>query len=196
MIPKSQATNFGEFFRDLDQKLDHFDLLSYGVTMSNLEDVFLKINKEYAPDLFKGSRNNNVLKGNKNDEESDKDEMLFVPAGTSSVLNESASSRGSRTSSIASRSSKVDLDEARDLDGAVDEVHPYKHLIRGSSCTRSCTASAAKRFIIYKRDWCGLICQVIIPSILVLFGLWVTSGPLKLQQSPPKPLSTGFYPYK
>ena len=24
--------------------------------MSNLEDVFLKINKEYAPDLFSGSR--------------------------------------------------------------------------------------------------------------------------------------------
>lgn len=61
---------------------------------------------------------------------------------------------------------------------------------------RSCTASSAKRFIIYKRDWCGLLCQIVIPLTLVLFGLWLTSGPSKLTQSPPKPLSTGWYPYK
>lgn len=61
---------------------------------------------------------------------------------------------------------------------------------------RSCTASSAKRFIIYKRDWCGLLCQIVIPITLVLFGLWITSGPSKLTQSPPRNLSTGWYPYK
>ena len=35
-----------------------------------------------------------------------------------------------------------------------------------------------------------------IPLTLVLFGLWVTSGPSKLVQSPPRHLSTGWYPYK
>ena len=29
-----------------------FDIKSYGVSMTNLEDVFLKINQEFAPDLF------------------------------------------------------------------------------------------------------------------------------------------------
>jgi len=61
---------------------------------------------------------------------------------------------------------------------------------------RSCTASGAKRFVIYKRDWCGLLCQIVIPLTLVLFGLYLTSGPTKLTQSPPKTLSTGWYPYK
>lgn len=68
-----------------------------------------------------------------------------------------------------------------------DESNEYEiedggaeNLIRGSSCVRSCTASSAKRFIIYKRDWCGLLCQIVIPLILVLFGLWLTSGPSKL----------------
>ena len=70
------------------------------------------------------------------------------------------------------------------------------NLIRGSSCVRSCTASTAKRIIIYKRDWCGLLCQIVIPLTLVLFGLWLTSGPSKLVQSPPRELSTGWYPYK
>lgn len=55
-----------------------------------------------------------------------------------------------------------------------------ENLIRGSSCARSCTASSAKRFIIYKRDWCGLLCQVVIPIVFVLFGAWITSGPTKL----------------
>ena len=36
----------------LDQRLDQYDIRSYGVSMSNLEDVFLKINQEFAPDLF------------------------------------------------------------------------------------------------------------------------------------------------
>ena len=67
-------------------------------------------------------------------------------------------------------------------DGKEYEVDPEntENLIRGSSCVRSCSASSAKRFIIYKRDWCGLICQIVIPLILVLFGLWLTSGPSKL----------------
>ena len=52
MIPKSQSNNLGGFFENLDTRLDEFDIRSYGVSMSNLEDVFLKINKEYAPDLF------------------------------------------------------------------------------------------------------------------------------------------------
>ena len=36
----------------LDSKLEEYDIRSYGVSMSNLEDVFLKINQEFAPDLF------------------------------------------------------------------------------------------------------------------------------------------------
>lgn len=51
-IPKSQAQNFGGFFEVLDQRLEQFDIKSYGVSMSNLEDVFLKINQEFAPDMF------------------------------------------------------------------------------------------------------------------------------------------------
>ena len=83
-----------------------------------------------------------------------------------------------------------------DEDYDMEEEDDAQNLIRGSSCVRSCTASSAKRFIIYKRDWCGLLCQIVIPLTLVLFGLWLTSGPSKLVQSPPRHLSTGWYPYK
>ena len=52
VIPKHESTNFGGFFENLDSRLEEFNISSYGVSMSNLEEVFLKINKEYAPDLF------------------------------------------------------------------------------------------------------------------------------------------------
>lgn len=41
-----------------------------------------------------------------------------------------------------------------------------------------------KRFKIYRRDWCGLMCELIIPVFLVLIGLafcevgWLTSSPV------------------
>lgn len=93
--------------------------------------------------------------------------------------------------------SKQENSEAS-IDASIEDIMDFEgeNLIRGSSCVRSCTASSAKRYIIYKRDWCGLLCQVVIPLILVLFGLWLTSGPSKLVQSPPRNLSTGFYPPK
>ena len=52
VIPKTESQNFGAFFENLDGRLEEFEIRSYGVSMSNLEDVFLKINQEYAPDLF------------------------------------------------------------------------------------------------------------------------------------------------
>ena len=52
VIPKSNAANFGGFFEILDARMADFDIRSYGVSMTNLEDVFLKINQEFAPDLF------------------------------------------------------------------------------------------------------------------------------------------------
>jgi len=52
VIPKAQAQNFGAFFENLDSRLEEFGVRSYGVSMSNLEEVFLKINQEFAPELF------------------------------------------------------------------------------------------------------------------------------------------------
>ena len=84
----------------------------------------------------------------------------------------------------------TDMDQIKDTD--IDETGG-ENLIRGSSCVRSCTASSAKRFIMYKRDWCGILCQIVIPLTLVLFGLWLASMPSALQASPPRNLSTGWY---
>ena len=66
VIPKTEAQNFGGFFQTLDSRLDEFDIRSYGVSMSNLEDVFLKINQEFAPDLFGDLKSFDDSKGSSN----------------------------------------------------------------------------------------------------------------------------------
>ena len=177
IIPKSNAENFGGFFETLDARMADFDIRSYGVSMTNLEDVFLKINQEFAPDLFgdlkkfDDSRNSDH-QGKINFNES-------YPKAIGNTISE-----------------KLDDSQGSNMSAEYEIEDNGENLIRGSSCVRSCTASSAKRYIIYKRDWCGLLCQIVIPITLVLFGLWLTSGPSKLTQSPPRHLSTGWYPSK
>lgn len=139
--------------------------------MSNLEDVFLKINQEYAPELFGDL---------KKFDDSKNSSYMDMSAGD----NRDASYAKSIGHSTQNLSKDEKIDDSQNSDVSADyeiEGDDAENLIRGSSCTRSCTASAAKRYIIYKRDWCGLLCQVVIPLILVLFGLWLTSGPSKLK---------------
>ena len=46
----------------------------------------------------------------------------------------------------------------------------------------------------YRRDWCGIICEVIVPIVMVFIGLQFASGASKLSQSPPRFASTGLLP--
>lgn len=52
LIPRDQCGNFKAFFEAFDSKLDEYKVKSYGVAMTTLEEVFLKINQEFAPELF------------------------------------------------------------------------------------------------------------------------------------------------
>jgi hypothetical protein len=52
LIPQSELPSLKTFFEEFDQNLDRLDILSYGVSITTLEEVFCKINEELAPDLF------------------------------------------------------------------------------------------------------------------------------------------------
>ena len=56
------------------------------------------------------------------------------------------------------------------------ELSPEKgtgeeYLVRGSGMCVTLGATTTKRFIMYRRDWCGIICEVIVPIIMVIIGL-------------------------
>jgi len=52
LIPQSELKSLKDFFAEFDQSLDRLDIMSYGVSITTLEEVFSKINEELAPDLF------------------------------------------------------------------------------------------------------------------------------------------------
>ncbi len=57
VIPRDEAANFKAFFATLDERLDEYDIKSYGVSMTSLEEVFLNINEELVdPHALKKSQ--------------------------------------------------------------------------------------------------------------------------------------------
>ena len=63
VIPRSDTGNFKGFFESFDKKLQEFKIKSYGVSMTTLEEVFLKINMKFAPELFGECSNPNSKAG-------------------------------------------------------------------------------------------------------------------------------------
>jgi ATP-binding cassette subfamily A (ABC1) protein 3 len=50
-LPTESSAKFKEFFSSLDENLDKLNILSYGVGVTTLEEVFLKIGKGEGSDL-------------------------------------------------------------------------------------------------------------------------------------------------
>ena len=58
-------------------------------------------------------------------------------------------------------------DENSSPEGALSS----ENLVGSGTLWGSIKALLVKRFNIYKRDKCGLICELVVPIILVIFGL-------------------------
>ena len=52
-----------------------------------------------------------------------------------------------------------------------NEQDDGENLVRGSGMCTTLGANTTKRFIMYRRDWCGIICEVIVPILMVVIGL-------------------------
>lgn len=63
----------------------------------------------------------------------------------------------------------------------------------GSDLKTNIEAMLTKRFLIYKRDKCGLCCELIVPVFLVLFGSLLTKIDW-LKPSNPRILEPSLYP--
>ena len=46
LLPKDSVKYFSDFFKKFDQDLDKLGVTSYGVSMTTLEEVFLKVEKD------------------------------------------------------------------------------------------------------------------------------------------------------
>lgn len=105
------------------------DILSYGISMTNLEEVFIRANRAEIE-----------TKSNSRDGDINATLMTSVVTSKQSAL-------------IAS------------------QADHRENLINQGSCCSQLGALIKKRLLIYKRDKCGLVCEILIPIILVIIGL-------------------------
>ena len=173
-IDYDQASKFGEFFARFDQDMDQQDILSYGISMTTLEEVFIKANGE---------------------EEKDGDKE-----GVPKIEEDDRISRGSsvnRDDALLASVKSLNKDKQDDFDeksiDKKDKQLSSENLVGNGSLGESIKALIIKRYNIYKRDRCGLICEVLVPVILVLLGLGLLQIPW-IVDSPAFYLSTDAYP--
>lgn len=144
-----------------------FDIESYGISITTLEEVFLKINEEFRTNL-----GHSEIEGGAAKAEAD-EEFKEVTRETS-------------------KSSVNMLDESGVLDEENQQRAPTR-LVGNSSVKDNISALIAKRFHIYKRDRVGLACEVIVPFFLVLLGCSLTKINLG-QIEDPVTLTPSAYP--
>ena len=158
VIPRDQTGNFKPFFESFDAKLEEYGVRSYGVSMATLEDVFLKINLEFAPELFgKGTEDSDEpMKSSQFSDTVDPNKSGQGPKPIGHSMDTSGQSYGTALKDSSTPVINEDDDE---------------HLVRGSSMCITLAATSTKRFIMYRRDWCGIICEVIVPIVMVIIGL-------------------------
>ena len=142
--------------------------------MATLEEVFLKINQEFAPELFGSGAGSDG--GSEDPKGSFKDEQPSIKGIGNTFDNSGVSAQGLKESSTANYED----------DG--------EHLVRGSGMCATLGANTTKRFIMYRRDWCGIICEVIVPIVMVVIGLQFATQASKLTANPPRFLSSALLP--
>ena len=132
--------------------MDDLDILSYGISMTTLEEVFIKANGDHEEEAKRKS---------------------IEPGSDAFFAQEAAGEH--RNSSIQRQ---LDKQEEQEEGGMSSE-----NLVgKGTLCV-SIWALLVKRFNVYKRDKCGLICEVLVPVLLVFLGLallqigWLSNSP-------------------
>ena len=135
--------------------------MSYGISMTTLEEVFLKSNEMHREE-------DDAVAGTERI-----DQLLGEPQRQSERKRDSSinkrDSPDATGDNMAVEAGKSAFDPNKDSEYVEEE-----NLVAKGSLSDNITAVLAKRMHIYKRDKSGLVCEIIVPIILVIFGLALT----------------------
>ena len=130
--------------------------------MTTLEEVFIKANGEEEKDDSKKDGTPNVV-----EKLLDGDNMGDMKEHRGSSVNRDDQPL---VGSIHSNKNKDKFDE-ESMNEEESKGLSSENLVGNGSLGQSIQALITKRFNIYKRDKCGLVCEVLVPVILVVIGL-------------------------
>ena len=153
--------------------------------MTTLEEVFIKANGEDKPEENEPVKEKDVDDVDMADAQ---DKLLEGDANREhrgSSINREDQPMSGQLLTQSKKSSKRD-DEfdggSVDTPSTAQNEMSSQNLVGNGSLCESIKALIVKRFNIYKRDKCGLVCEIIVPVILVLMGLgllqipWITDS--------------------
>ena len=126
-LPSTESSKFEELFTDFEQNKEEYGIQAFGISLTTLEEVFLKVATLEDEEKEAGSA------GEK------KDKIQQTIADETFELN----------------------DIRIKTPSAIFWMHFF--------------ALVKKRFIYFKRDKRGLVCEIFLPIIIILFGMYLTT---------------------
>lgn len=163
-LPTSDSSLFEPFFRSLDDNKQSLGIQSYGISLTTLEEVFLKV----ASGTSSEEAQNNKEIGPK--PEAQNSEMADKPI-LPSALKERQFDHGNP--SILDGASDKKMQQLEE--GRLDIAHELQDLPRLKNIFWiHFFALVKKRVIYFKRDYKGLVCEILLPILVISLGLLIT----------------------
>ena len=173
-IPQNESNRFEEFFTDLDASLERLKIKSYGVGVTTLEEVFLRVGKEdeeSRPSLnhTENPQNKPTLRRRQNlDEEDDE-----INEGGEETENQKMIHK--KTSEENSYGSINDSSRGRDTTDVED--YSIAESYETSVFWPHFYALIVKRLIVSFRQPKTFLLEILIPIILIISGLALANSP-------------------
>ncbi|KAK3732015.1 hypothetical protein QZH41_016886 [Actinostola sp. cb2023] len=158
VLNREAAKSFESLFFELETKKDDYGIASFGVSVTTMEEVFIKVGE--------GS------------EKSVEDIPCVIPLSIFSFSTDRASDRQHHkdTENILEMPNTEDPDMGELLKGFALKWQQYKAML-------------IKRFLNSKRDKKAVIIQLLLPLVMVLFGLLIINSKPPNESEPPRLLT-------
>ncbi|KAL4478578.1 hypothetical protein ABPG74_006813 [Tetrahymena malaccensis] len=162
-LRNEQASKFPDLFLELDNSFQKLSIQTYGISITTLEEVFLKV-AHLKQEKIKEQKMKEQLNEQLKDKNNSKN--IYLNDHNSQNGNSDIESQQNKNQKI---SSENNADEIDNFD--LNQVRITKTFEKFSYHMRALTV---KRIISFKRDIRSLLCEVILPCLIVVVGLSLT----------------------
>ncbi|EAR81921.2 ABC transporter family protein (macronuclear) [Tetrahymena thermophila SB210] len=163
-LRNEEASNFPPLFLELDNSLQKLSIQTYGISITTLEEVFLKV-AHLKEKKIKEQKKKEKLNEQEKDKSNSKN--IYLNVDKSQDGNSDIESQKNQQNKISEDEKNADEIDNFDL----NQVRITKTYDKFCYHMRALTT---KRAISFKRDIRSLLCEVILPCLIVVVGLSLT----------------------
>ncbi|KAL4489354.1 hypothetical protein ABPG72_019009 [Tetrahymena utriculariae] len=161
-LRNEQASNFPALFLELDNSLQKLSIQTYGISITTLEEVFLKVAHLKQEKINEQKKKKEQLKEQQKDKNNSKN--IYLNDHNSQDANSDIESQKNQN-----KKEENNADEIDNFD--LNQVRITKTFEKFGYHMRALTV---KRIISFKRDMRSLLCEIVLPCLIVVVGLSLT----------------------